>query len=145
MTQAPIPANNKPENIQQNPAAMYQASVLYSPATLGYYWGWCSYYTPEEIPSMLREVGERTAEIALESFEVAIKAMGVHEPGPEERLAIYRVKPYELWLEQQAKFPWRFEHDMEDWTKLEQQYPATPEKQSLPEPPLMLPSPSPTP
>lgn len=135
MTQAPVPANNKPENLENTPPGMYSASILYQPPTLGFYWGWIAYYAPELIPGMLKEVGERTAEVALESFEVAIKAMGVHEPGPEERLALYRVKPVELWMEQQAKFPWRYEHDMEDWAKLEEKY-GPPPPETLPEIPV---------
>ncbi len=132
MTQAPVPANNKPENISNNPPAMYSASVLYSPPSLGYYWGWVAYYEPDRIPRMLKEVGERTAELALKTFDVAIKAMGVREAPPEQRLELYRVKPIELWLEQKAKFPWRYEHDLEDWNKLELEYGAPPPA-SLPE------------
>lgn len=128
----PQAANNKPEGIEHNPPVMYNGSILYSPPELGYYWGWIAYYAPEELDSMLKEVGERTAEIALESFEIAIKAMGVHKPPPEQRLALYRVKPVELWMEQQAKFPWQYEKDMEDWQKLEEQY-GPPPPETLPE------------
>jgi hypothetical protein len=71
---------------------------------------------------MLKEYGERTAALALKSFEVAIAAAGASEPPAEDRLALYRVKPPLLWLEQQAKFPWRFEHDMQDWVRLEERY-----------------------
>ena len=126
MVMQPTPANNKPEGIGNNPPAMYNASVLYSPPTLGYYWGWISYYEPERIPRMLKEVGDRTAELALKSFDIAIKAMGVREPPPEQRLELYRVKPTELWMEQAQKFPWRYEHDMQDWTKLEAEYGPAP-------------------
>lgn len=132
MTMPPTAANNKPENIQSDVPAMYQASILYNPPTLGYYWGWCAYYFPEEIPAMLREVGEQTAEIALESFEVAIKAMGVHRPPPEERLQLYRAKSPELWMEQMSKFPWQAEKDMQDWEELEAKY-GSPQLETLPE------------
>jgi hypothetical protein len=133
MTQAPVAANNKPENITNTPPVMYNASILYSPPTLGQVWGWLAYYEPECIDGLLKEIGTRTAELALESFEIAIKAMGTHEPGPEERLELYRVKPPELWMEQQAKFPWRYEHDMLDWMSLEQRYPLRQEEPTLPE------------
>ena len=127
-------ANLRPENIMGNnePKALFQGSVLYTPPTMGYYWGWISYYEPDRIPRMLKEVGTKTAEMALTAFDIAIKAMGVHEPGPEERLQLYRVKPIELWMEQQAKFPWRYEHDMADWAKLEQNY-GPPPPPTLPE------------
>ena len=133
MVMQPTAANNKPENINQTPPAMYQASILYSPPDLGYYFGWLAYYAPEEIDGVLKEIGERTAEIALETFDVVIKAMGTREPGPQERLELYRVKPPELWMEQQAKFPWRYERDMQDWMKLEQEYPLNTPAPTLPE------------
>lgn len=127
-------ANLRPENImgKGEPKALFQASVLYSPPDLGYYWGWIAYYEPDRIPAMLREVGEKTAKIALTAFEIAIKAMGVHESGPQERLQLYRVKSQDLWHEQAVKFPWRYEHDMQDWTKLEAEY-GPPEPETLPE------------
>lgn len=132
MTMPPQSANNKPENLTRQPMGMYNGSVLYNPPELGYYFGWIAYYAPELLDDILKEIGERTAEIALETFDVAIKAMGVKEPGPEQRLELYRIKPPELWMEQNAKFPWRYEHDLEDWTKLEQQYGPPPEP-TLPE------------
>jgi len=127
-------ANLRPENLMgpNQPKALFQASVLYTPPELGYYWGWIGYYEPDRIPRMLKQVGEETAKMALRAFEVAITAMGVHEPGPEMRLAIYRLKPIELWMEQKAKFPWRYEHDMLDWEKLKAQYGPEPEP-TLPE------------
>ena len=142
---APVPAANlRPENISSpGPDVLYQGSVLYTPPTLGFCWGWIAYYEPDRLPRMLKEVGERTAALAIKSFEVAIQAMGVREPPGEDRLALYRVKPPILWAEQQAKFPWRFEHDMADWMRLEARYgppPATlpPEEadnRPVPEPP----------
>lgn len=132
MTNAP---HLRPENaLTQAPEAAFEGAVLYSPPTLGYYWGWISYYEPDRIPRMLKEVGQETAKRALKAFEVAIKAMGLHEPGPQERLQLYRVKPVELWMEQQAKFPFRYERDLEDWTNLEKQYGQEP--QTLPEVPV---------
>ncbi len=133
MTMAPQAANNKPERVSKTPPTMYNASVLYSPPTLGQCWGWIATYEPDRLSRMLKEVGEKTAELALKSFEIAIKAMGVKEPGPEMRLSLYRVKPPELWMEQSAKFPWRFEHDMQDWEALEQKYPQTQPEPTLPE------------
>lgn len=116
-------ANLRPENLLQTPPkAMYEGSVLYTPPSLGYYWGYIAYYEPDRIPRMLKQVGEQTAKMALTAFEIAIKAMGVHEPPPEQRLELYRVKPIDLWMEQKAKFPWRYEHDLADWTKLEAEY-----------------------
>lgn len=127
-------ANLRPENLmgKGEPKALFQGSVLYTPPTLGYYWAWMAYYEPERIPRMLKQAGEDAGKVALMAFEAAIKASGVHEPGPEQRLELYRVKPYALWMEQQAKFPWRYEHDMQDWTKLEQQYGPEPAS-TLPE------------
>src|ERR1700704_6318618 len=122
----------RPENVlHQAPAAMFEGAVLYSPPTMGYYWGWIAYYEPDRIPRMLKHVGEETAKIALKAFDIAIKAMGVTEPGPEDRLALYRAKPIELWHEQQAKFPWRYEHDLQDWTDLEAKYGAVSEAQRI--------------
>lgn len=120
MTQQPVQGPHlRPENLlSQNPNAMVESAVLYSPPTLGYYWGWIGTYEPDRIPRMLKEVGERTAKLALRSFETAIMAMGVHEPGPQDRLDLYRVKSPDLWREQSMKFPWRFERDMQDWEKL---------------------------
>lgn len=133
MTMPPQSANNKPENLSTQPMGMYNGSLLYNPPELGFYFGWIAYHNPEMLDDILKEIGERTAEIALETFDVAIKAMGVREPPPEQRLELYRVKPPELWMEQQAKFPWRYEHDMQDWMKLEQEYPLTPPAPTLPE------------
>jgi len=73
----------RPENVlTQTPNAAYEGAVLYTPPSLGYYWGWIAYFEPERIKRMLDEVGKKTADMALTAFEIAIKAMGVHEPGP---------------------------------------------------------------
>lgn len=134
MTQQPMQQGPhlRPENLlSSTPNAMVEAAVLYSPPSLGYYWGWIAYYEPDRIPRMLKQVGEETAKMALKAFEIAIKAMGIHEPPPQERLDLYRVKPQELWMEQQAKFPWRYEHDMADWQALEDKYGAVQEAERI--------------
>lgn len=126
----------RPEDIlTQSPRAMYEGAVLYTPPSLGYYWGWLAYYEPDRLSRALKQVGEQTAKIALTAFNIAIKAMGVTEPGPEERLQLYRVKPIELWQEQQAKFPWRYEHDLQDWTALEAKYGPEPRRMLAEVPP----------
>lgn len=122
MTMAPQAANNKPEGIDKTPPVMYNASILYSPPNIGEVWGWIATYEPDRLSRMLKEVGEQTAKIALKSFDIAIKAMGVSKPPPEQRLALYRAKPPELWYEQSLKFPWMYEEDRDDWAKLEAKY-----------------------
>lgn len=132
-TQQAVPSSVKlrPQNIAQNPNVMFEAAQLYTPPSLGYYFGWLAIHAPDRLPALLKRIGEKTADVALSSFDIAVRAMGVKTPPPNERIAIYRAKaqgsptagimPMALWIEQRAKFPWEFQKDWLDWERLEGQ------------------------
>lgn len=130
-TQQAVPSSVKlrPQNIAQNPNVMFEAAQLYTPPTMGYYFGWLAIHAPDRLPALLKRIGEKTADVALSSFDIAVRAMGVKTPPPKERIAIYRAKaqgsvtagiaPMALWIEQFAKFPWEAQNDWADWSRLE--------------------------
>ncbi len=140
-TQQAVPSTVKlrPENINANPNVMYEGAQLYTPPTLGVYFGWLAIHAPDRLPGLLRRIQKKAGDMALKSFDLAVKAHGVVTPPPAMRQALYRAKatgsqaagiaPMSLWIEQRAKFPWKFQKDWADWERLEGRL--------LPEPPEM--------
>lgn len=70
------------------------------------------------------EAIDQIAEKLAADFIAGIKAMeqasGLERPGPQARLQWYRQKPEELWAEQEAKFPRRYDKDQADYDKLQE-------------------------
>lgn len=66
------------------------------------------------------EIGKKLAADFSDGLKAAEQSSGLERSGPLERLIWYREKPDELWEEQEAKFPRRFERDMRDWERQRQ-------------------------
>lgn len=68
----------------------------------------------------LKEIGKRLARDFGNMLQAMEDSSGFERAGPLERLHWYRVKPDELWLEQEAKFPRRYDRDRRDYEKLQE-------------------------
>lgn len=53
-------------------------------------------------------------------MQSAMDSLGLIRGDPMQRLQFYRMKPAQMWAEQQQKFPRDFAEDMADFMRLEQ-------------------------
>lgn len=67
----------------------------------------------------LRQIAEKLSADFIAAVEALEKSSGLQRPGPLARLQWYRQKPDELWAEQEAKFPRRYDRDQADYAKLQ--------------------------
>jgi hypothetical protein len=67
----------------------------------------------------LHEIAKKLSADFIAAIEALEKSSGLERPGPLARLQWYREKPDELWSEQEAKFPRRFDRDQQDYEKLQ--------------------------
>lgn len=67
----------------------------------------------------LDQIAEKLSADFIAAIEALEKSSGLQRPGPLARLQWYRQKPDELWSEQEAKFPKRYDRDRRDYEKLQ--------------------------
>lgn len=73
---------------------------------------------PKAARDVIKEIDERLADDFIAGLKSLEKSSGFKRAEPYDRLLWYRIKPAELWTEQQAKFPRDWAEDCDDYADL---------------------------